>query len=192
MNKILLSIGIVLLLSFYTNRMQGQFTTSQDSIKIRPGDRIRLEVIGYQALVGKYNQKKGDSISVQIGRKGEPLTVFFPADQIIKLEVSQKPRFTPGQKILYGTLIGAAAGVLFGLVAPESPTLDNGGFYYWTRDGTVMLWGIIGAGGGLVTGTGLIIARQEIWTPATIDLKPTDPSKYLSGISIGWRIRFGK
>jgi hypothetical protein len=190
MNKVFLFVGFALFFSMCSNVIKGQTTISHQQATIKPGDRVRLKVVGMPSLAGKYERFTGDSVAIRLGRNYNFITMTVPIDQIIRIEVPQKSRFTPFEKILIGTLIGASAGALFGLIVPDSPTLDHGGFYYWTRGGTVMLWGAIGAGGGLIVGIGVAAASSERWIPATIAGNPLDHSTYFTGISIGWRIRF--
>lgn len=180
----------VILFTLCSNLIMSQTNIPQPQTTVNSGDRVRIKVTGMQDLVGKFGRSTGDSVVVQLGKSYNNIMMVVPKDQIVKIEVSQKPRFTPGQKILIGTLIGAAAGALFGLVVPESPTFDDGGFYYWTRGGTVMLWSAIGAGSGLIVGIGVAAASPERWTPASIAGNKMDQNNYITGISLGWRIRF--
>ena len=190
MNKVFLFVGFFLFFSICSNVIIGQTTFSHQYTTVKPGDRVRLNIVGMPSLVGKYDRFTGDSVAIRLGRDYKFITMIVPKDQIIKIDVSQKYRFTPFEKILIGTLIGATAGALFGLIVPDSPTLDNGGFYYWTRGGTVMLWGAIGAGSGLIVGIGVAAVSHERWIPATFGDNPLAYGTYFTGISIGWRIRF--
>lgn len=191
MNKFLLFIGFVLFLIICSNGIQGQTTIYKQQIKVKSGDRIRLKVTGMQSLNGKFGRLANDTVAILMGKDYDFITLMVPKDKIIKIDVFQESRFTPLEKILIGTLVGATAGVVFGLVVPDSPTLDNGGFYYWTRGGTAFLWGLIGAGGGLSVGLGVAVATSEKWAPASFAGKPLNINTYFTNISIGCRIRFG-
>lgn len=190
MNKVFV-FGVVIFFSLYSYEIKGQTTITQQPAIIKPGDRIRLTIAETPSLVGKYERFMWDSVAIRLGRNHNFITMTVPMNKVISIEVPKKYRFTPFKKILLGTLIGASAGVLFGLVVPESPTLDNGGFYFWTRGGTMMLWGTIGAGGGLIGGVGVVVANSQQWTPATISGEHFDDRTYLPGISIALRTRFG-
>lgn len=188
-----LFIGTVLFFICSTNGIQGQTSFAQQHTIVKPGDRIRASVAREKTLIGKYDYNKGDSIVIRLDNFHNFETRIVPVDQIIKVEVLKKTHSAPGKKIILCTLIGASAGALFGLLVPQSPTLDHGGFYFWTRSGTAALWSVVGAGSGLIVGIGVAIASpSERWVPAKIAGMPLGYSASTTNFSFCLRIPFGE
>jgi hypothetical protein len=178
-------IGIVAFFFFTsTDWIQGQYSL------VKPGDHVRLDIKKMPVMKGTYKGIYGDSVAILLGREHDNITMFILKDQINQVDVLEKTRTTSSHKILMGTLIGATAGLIFGLLVPESHTLDNGGFYYWTRGGTVLLWSAVGAGCGTVAGIGVALVTQAKWTPATLAGTPPVYNPYFTNISVALKIRF--
>jgi hypothetical protein len=111
------------------------------SSTVEPGARLRLTLApGHARLVGRLVRLRGDSIELQVGTALVPDTQLIAAQRVTRIEVSVGRHHPVGKSAVLGGAIGLLAGGLLGALVPSNPTLGNGGFYYWTRGGTVALW----------------------------------------------------
>ena len=168
---------------------------AQESLSstVEPGARLRLTLAPSHAqLVGRFVRLRGDSIELQIGTALVPDTQLVAAQRVTRIEVSVGRRHPVGKSAVLGGVIGLLAGGLFGALVPSNPTLGDGGFYYWTRGGTVALWGSIGAGSGIVAGLAAGLLSPERWAPAGIPAARSGAAGVTTGSLLGWRIPLGR
>jgi hypothetical protein len=161
---------------------------AQQSRTVEPGARLRLTLAPGQALlVGTYVRRVGDSLEMRFRAAHGAATQIVAIERITRIEVAQGRRHHLGKSALVGGAMGGAAGALFGLLVPDTP-IDAGGFYYWTRGGTVALWSSIGAGSGLLAGVAVSLLGPERWAPGTIAGARPIVTAAATSIRLGWRI----
>jgi hypothetical protein len=116
-------------------------------------------------------------------------TVTAPRPSITGVEVSTGTKSQAGKGALIGLGVGAAAGIIVGLVASSS---DNGDFVDYGAGTYAVGFGLTGAVIG--TGVGALIGsgnRTDKWVPAvlpTVGIRGYGPGD--TRLAIGLRIRF--
>ena len=179
MTRVLFAFG----LGFLTTAVNGHAQANTNTLV--PGVRVRVHQ-GSQSLTGSLVSQ--DSVGLVIAT-GKSDTVTAPLASITGVDVSRGTKSRAGKGALIGLGVGAATGIIVGLVGSSS---DNGDFVDLNAEEWAVGMGLTGAVIG--TGVGAIIGatqRTDKWQPTvlpTIGVRAYEPDG--KRFAIGLRIRF--
>jgi hypothetical protein len=145
---------------------------AQEPVPVAVGTRVRLTFASSnQRVRGTVLSLDGDSIGVQAASPGTGTASRFALQGVKRMEVSVGRHHPVGKSILLGTGIGAATGVLIGLVVPLCE--PSGGWFDCfleptTRSEAVETGAVLSGFGGLVIGAIVGAIGHEKWAPGTL------------------------
>lgn len=138
--------------------------SAQDSIVVRPGDRVRLSTDAGR-FVGRLGNRANDSVTIVDAHRNT--VVVVAVGTVRTLELSRGERRRTGRGAWIGLLSGTAAGVLTGLVVCGINDCSSSG-----AEVDAILAVALGAAGAVAgTGVGALVGsqiRSERWEEAPI------------------------
>jgi hypothetical protein len=130
---------------------------AQDSMHVRPGSHVRVQVASSRRLTGELLSIAGDTMRIARCELCTPVAV--PTQHIESLEV-RTGKYVSGRHILVGALIGLAIGTAYGTIMAERDL-------HGCRDGPCGLAAldvpVLGVGGTLLGAVGGGIWRADRW-----------------------------
>lgn len=152
----------------------------QDTTGLVPGRRIRVHQQGNQKLVGSFVSMDSASLAM-VTNTGD--TVQVPRGNIAALDLSQGTKSNFGKRTLTGLLIGAGAGLAFGLA-----TCNDSDGWGCSVGYDVLGLAVIGTGIGALAGIG---SRSDKWAPiAWPTLSIRSGGRDGKTVALGMHLRF--